>query len=643
MSEPLKISILDRTDTEEFKQLTELLKEFTIETYIENKPEYATLKNVMEYVNIAIQEFNGKITPSMLSPQDIEQIKKDIDSQISMAKELIDKKQTENIQTRYYIMKDGGDKLVAFQQGQIAKGKEKGRIEGWSNLAYTDTEYRGEGQVINSKGIMQKGRNSEILFEDLRNWFEENGVNYERTCTGVNMIRNIKTYIRLFGYLPFSKNDKNIFLEKSKEHKIDAKTLNKVIKLYEQHKGRTEQKNKDEIIAEIDSITEFASLTDDQKSGLVQCFLKEDEKKFEIPNDKLKMLNDFIQENLKNRKNSTNYYLLYRISGMMTKDFKIKDRHFNSITKPSTMEETKEIALQFFKGLDQELYEKIKGIVEGNSRFSFNMYMLDENEDFSKTDNDGMPIHSKIPMVLEKNGKTGVFVPCKGTLEDIYLLVHELSHTFDLPPNDNPTRYVLGEITPYCFEAMLSQYLVENGIATEEQVVGIEERQIIGHYNDGVETFAKFKLMKIKEEKGDITQDDIKQLQKRYGVSHNHIRYILDRMVNSAPFIEVKARYMTAQLIYPHFMEQYGQDPQNAIMTLKEYFEQIKSNNFIGSLQTLGIEPKEDSIQDLIKTANTRFDNLGKTKQFSTQQIDKATIKATTKIKDEAREQIERD
>lgn len=368
-----------------------------------------------------------------------------------------------------------------------------------------------------------------------------------------------------------------------------------------------------------------------------------DTDEFEIPDDKLKMLNEFIQENLQNRKNSTDYDLLYRISGMMTKDFKIKDWHNNPITKPSTMEETKKIALQFLKGLDQELYEKVKGVIEGNSKFSFNMYMLDEIEDFSKTDNDGMPIHSKIPMVLEKNGKTGVFVPCKGTLEDIYLLVHELSHTFDLPPNDNPTRYVLGEITPYCFESMLSQYLVENGIATKEQVVGIEERQIIGHYNDGVETFAKFKLMKIKEEKGDITQDDIKQLQKRYGVNHNQIRYILDRMVNSAPVIEVKARYMTAQLIYPHFMEQYEQNPQSAIKTLKEYFEQIKSNNFIGSLQTLGIEPREDSIQDLIKTANTRFENLEKTRQFSIQEIGNGTINIHTKIKDKAREQVARE
>lgn len=643
MSKPLKISILDRTDTEEFKQLTELLKEFTIETYIENKPEYATLKNVMEYVNIAIQEFNGKITPSMLSPQDIEQIKQDIDSQISMAKELIDKKQTENTQTRYYIMKEG-DKSVAFQQGQIAKGKENSRIEGWSNLAYTDPEYRGEGQVINSKGIMQKGGTSKLLFEDLRNWFEENGVNYERTCTGVNMIRNIKTYIRLFGYLPFSKNDKNIFLEKSEEHKIDAKTLNKVIKLYEQHKGRTERKNKDEIMTEIDSITEFASLTEEQKSGLVQCFLKENEKKFEIPNDKLKMLNDFIQENLQNRKNSTNYDLLYRISGMMTKDFKIKDRHFDSITKPSTIEETKEIALQFFKELDQELYEKVKGVIEGNSKFAFNMYMLDENEDFSLTDNDGMPIHSKTPRVMERNGKAGIYVPCKGTLEDIYLLVHELSHTFDYVEGTNdPVRNMLGEVTPHCFEAMLSQYMLEKGIVTREDVTNREKGTTISHYDDGVETFAKFQLMKLKEQNGDISQEDINQMQKKYGITNKQLGYVLGRMAGSEPTIDYRARYMTAQLIYPHFMKQYEQNPQNAIMTLKEYFEQIKSNNFIGSLQTLGIEPREASIQDLIKTANTRFDNLEKTKQFSTQQIGKATINTTTQIKDKAREQVARD
>ena len=82
-------------------------------------------------------------------------------------------------------------------------------------------------------------------------------------------------------------------------------------------------------------------------------------------------------------------------------------------------------------------------------------------------------------------------------------------------------------------------------------------------------------------------------------------------MANSEPTIDYRARYMIAQLIYPHFMEQYEQNPQNAIKIIKEYFEQIKSNNLIDSLQTLGIEPKIESIKKLIKTANSRFENYG--------------------------------
>lgn len=368
--------------------------------------------------------------------------------------------------------------------------------------------------------------------------------------------------------------------------------------------------------------------------------MKKDEE-FEIPDDKLKMLNEFIQENLQNRINSTDYDLLYRISEMMTKDFKIKDRHNYPITKPSTMEETKEIALQFFKGLDQELYEKVKGIIEGNSKFSFNMYMLDENEDFSQTDNDGMPIHSKTPRVMERNGKVGIYVPCKGTLEDIYLLVHELSHTFDFVEGpDEPGRNILGEVTPHCFEAMLSQYLLEKGIATKEDVTNREKGTTISHYDDGVETFAKFELMKIKEQKGDISQNDLIQMQKKYGITNIQLGFVLGRMEGSESTIDFRARYMTAQLIYPHFMEQYEKNPQNAIITLKEYFKQIQANNFVGSLQSLGIEPKVESIQELIETANTRFENLEKTRQFSIQEIGKGTINIPTTIKDKTREQV---
>ena len=281
MSEPLKISILDRTDTQDFEQLKVLLKKFTIDTYIRNKPEFSGLKGSkkFELVNSAINEFEGKNELCILTNEDVKQLKREIDLQISSAKELIENRTNGNIETRYYTLKDG-DKMISFQQVQLVKGKkESEKIEGWRNLAYVEQEYAGKsGQVIDSRGNSQTGLYSEIIYEDIKQWFEKNGVNYERTCTGVNMLSNILAYIRAKGFLPFAKNEKNIFLEKFREHEVDRTTLSKTYKLYCQHMQRTEHKSKNEILEEIKSIAEFEELTEKQKQGLVQCFLKEEEK-----------------------------------------------------------------------------------------------------------------------------------------------------------------------------------------------------------------------------------------------------------------------------------------------------------------------------------------------------------------------------
>ena len=641
MSEPLRISVLDRTDTEEFQQLRVLLQKFTIETYVKNKIEYKNLRGSKEaeVVNKAIQEFEEETASTILKKEEIEQLKKDIYSQISSAKQLIDKKINGNTETRYYVMKDR-DRIVSFNQVQLAKRKENGRIEGWRNLAYAEQDYRGSGQVIDSRGIMQDGHYSKIIYDDIGQWFEDNGVNYERTCTGVNMLGNISTYVRFLGFLPCSKNEKNIFLEKFKEQKLDRSTLSKAYKLYCQNKERKEHKNKQDIIQEIQSIEEFEGLTEEQKSGLVQCFLKEDEKEFEIPNDKLQMLNGFIHENIQNRRDCTDYNMLYNISGMMTRGLNIKDRNFNEITKPSTELQTKEIALQFFKEIDHELYEKVKGITEGNSEIDFNMYTLDENEDFSKTKGDGMPIHTKEPCVISKKGKSAIYVPCKGTIEDIYLLVHELSHTFDLVENDNPTRNILGEVTPDCFEAMLSQYLFKNGIATKEDVINREKGRNVSHFDDCVETFAKLELMKIQEQQGDIKQEDINQMQKKYGIKDGQLGYVLGRLAQSEPNVDCKARYMIAQLAYPHYMEQYQQNPKDTIRSLKEYFEQVKANNFEGCLEILGIDLTRDSIQKLIETANRRIENLENTNLFSQEEMEKVTETEAPESQTERKQKI---
>ena len=143
----LKIDIIKDTTGEDFEQLVELLKEFVIETFIKNKPEYSELKikEEVEIINKAISEFEGKEQLSMLQEKDIEQIKEDLESQIESAKNFINNKR-DNVETRYYVLKDENE-IVSFQQVQVSKNEKSGRIEGWRNLAYAKQEYRGKEKL----------------------------------------------------------------------------------------------------------------------------------------------------------------------------------------------------------------------------------------------------------------------------------------------------------------------------------------------------------------------------------------------------------------------------------------------------------------------------------------------------------------
>ena len=516
MGEPLRISSLDKVDTEDFEQLKVLLKKFIIDTYIRNKPEFGELRGrkKAELVKRAIDEFDGKNGHSVLSSDDIKHIEEDIKAQIDIAQKSIENSRDNGVENRQYILKDG-NKVVAFQQAQIINNQQKSRIEGWRNLAYIEQEYAGKiGEVIDSRGIVQEGIYTDILYEDIGKWFEENEVGYERISTGVNMLPNILAYIRAKGFLPYNKNGKSIFMEKTKGRDIDKEVLSKAYKMYCENRDRTDPKNKNEILGKIASIEEFEGLTEEQKIGLAKCFLKEEEKDLEIPNDKMQVINNCIHENLVNRRKSTDYNMLHQISEMIIKNLKIKERNTNEKYPPIAEEKTKAVVLDFFKSLDEEWYEKAKSIISGNSDIEFNMYQDAPNLDFSKTNSEGLPLYSKGPCVITRNGKNAMYIPCKGDLRDVCTLVHEISHTFDLMERDNPTRNMLGEVTPYCFESMLDQYLVENKIATKEDVANHKKHNLITSYNNAVETFTKLELMKIKEKNGEIKSEDITNLQK---------------------------------------------------------------------------------------------------------------------------------
>ena len=121
-----------------------------------------------------------------------------------------------------------GDKLVGFEMAQISK--EDDRIVGWKPWMYIQKEFRNATkEFINEKGETNTKNVALQLDANVENWFAKNGANYQKTCTGINMLANIITYIGL-GFKPVSKTDKNIFLEKDMKNPLSKQEIRDLIK-----------------------------------------------------------------------------------------------------------------------------------------------------------------------------------------------------------------------------------------------------------------------------------------------------------------------------------------------------------------------------------------------------------------------------
>lgn len=566
MSEIPKISILSKTDTKDFKQLETLLKKFIIDTYVRNKQEFSSLKgkNKIELVNNAINEFDGKHELSVLSKQEIEELTKNIEFQIDTAKKEIQNSTDKNIQTRYYILKDQ-DKVVSFQQVQISKSKQPQLIEGWRNLAYSEPEYAGKnGSIIDSKGNIQQGIYNELIYEDVENWFNENNVNYERTCTGVNMLPNILAYIKAKKFVPFSKNSETIFLEKYKDKEISSSTATKIYIQYHENLIRNQSKTQDEILETIQNTKEFDELSEEQKAGLVQCYLKEDEKQFTLSPEKMEMLNNYIQLTIESLDKNTDYNFIHNLSKIAIKEFKKPIINAPPSIKSFTPEQSIKIASDFI-----------------------------ENNKLSTLSD--IPSNTKF----------------KGNIKDVYSIIHQV-YSKDLPDSS-----LMSEAIPQCFESMLSKYLVEQGISTSSDISAIEKEKILEHYTSSAETFFKLELAKIKEQNGTISLNDINQLKISNNISDEQLNSGFALLASSNPSINSSAKYMISNFIYPELLKQYSNDPEKAKKTLNEIIKE--PNDLNNTLNALNISHDTKGILTLIQSANEQIETLDEFEKPHTQ------------------------
>ncbi len=278
MSKPLKICVLDINDSTKFKQLSELYIEFLINIFIRNKPKYADLEISKQYeiVKKAIQEYKGEKKLEVLTYQNIQDINDAINSSIMSAKKSKYKKRLHpDTISRYYILTDK-NRVVGFQKAEIDFDDEYDITEGWRTEAYTKPEYASIlGDVIDSNNKLHTNTYySKVIYDDISNWFKENGVTTEKTSTGVNMFQNIYAYIMILGFLPYDIDSDStyIFLQKDLKHNpIKKSILKKIYHLYCDYRLQAKQ-NRSQILSELDEIPELNELTDEQKRDLATCF-----------------------------------------------------------------------------------------------------------------------------------------------------------------------------------------------------------------------------------------------------------------------------------------------------------------------------------------------------------------------------------
>lgn len=213
-----KVEIIQNTECKEYFELENLIKGFAINVFLVQN--YNINNKTKFQKQTAINNYDKN-----LSKEEFKRLEEDISSRIKLAKKLIDNK-TKNKITSFYIIKDE-QQVIGFQTAQIRINQ--GRVEGWRNYAYIKPKYAGRIEDIeDTYGEIKRGNISNVVYENITQWFKENDVTIERTATGKNMYKNVLAYIILNGFVPERVDNERIYLIKDYSN-IKSKNELKII------------------------------------------------------------------------------------------------------------------------------------------------------------------------------------------------------------------------------------------------------------------------------------------------------------------------------------------------------------------------------------------------------------------------------
>lgn len=324
------------------------------------------------------------------------------------------------------------------------------------------------------------------------------------------------------------------------------------------------------------------------------------------------------------------YDFIEKSLGAMIRNVKNIEVGKITVLTPIAKEEMLKVTLDFFESIDPELHKKaVDTILQQTENIKMRIYNIHKIKDFKKRDENGVLEYTEKGSVYSSNGYATVHVPTKRelepeeenildknscTLEDLYAMVHEISHLFDLdlelgkPDKEELsggrdkrktriTRELLGEATAISFEGMLSEYLLKNEIYSKGAIQEIANLSMNSYLNDARLVYAKLLLAREKERNGEIKAEYVEKFMRDNGFTTQYIRRMASNIINDPRDMLFEKRYAFGGLIAPTIIKKYKEEGEEP---LKRYLHEAKKENFEGAMEAIGIELNEQGLNQLI-------------------------------------------
>lgn len=301
-------------------------------------------------------------------------------------------------------------------------------------------------------------------------------------------------------------------------------------------------------------------------------------------------------------------------------------------------------ALKYYESIDRTLYEHIRDVLfNQKSNIKINVYNVDEVADFNEPDFEFNELnrYEHYPYNSIRSNKDIITIPLRrkkgliqenyeSTLSDLYTLIHEIAHTFDIDlgiiinkqsiiiNRNYDLKQIFNESIARAFELNATTFFLNNGIIKDRK----DASYILDYLNNDTLTknysvYIKLKLAKIYEEKGEITVEDLDEIfepfnrfepDEREKALEINAEDCNQDYFNFEHSLFIDMGYAISGMISPTIIEFLK---NKKIKELKTFFELSRLGYFEKTLNALNISVDDKGIEVLIENMRKNGFNLG--------------------------------